>query len=302
VHDKVVRRRRAVLALLVVISVVLLTAYFGKSSSSPLHSIQRGIVAVVSPIQDGASKVLSPFRDISDWVSSTLRAKSENSQLRAQNQSLTEQNAIYKYQLSEFPQLQREINLDQAIGAKSYHAVSASVINRDSSLWYQQVQVNAGSGRGVQVGDPVIGDGGLVGKVTAVLGSSASEVSLITDHTVEVAAQAVPKANGVGSGGATGILEPVVGNNLVLTDLPHNANIQPGDPVITAGFKDPADSTRSGSLYPAGIVIGHVGEFGQNQLLNSGQVPVVAYASIRRFTSVQILTRPQAGAEEANVK
>lgn len=300
-HDKVVRRRRAVLALLVVISVVLLTAYFGKSSSSPLHSIQRGIVAVVSPIQDGASKVLSPFRDISDWVSTTLRAKSENAQLRSENETLTEQNAIYKYELTEFPQLQREIKLDQAIGASSYHLVSAAVINRDSSLWYQQVQVNAGSGRGVAVGDPVIGDGGLVGKISEVLGSSSSEVSLITDHTVQVAAQAVPKGNGV-SGGGTGILEPVVGNNLVLTSLPHNANIQPGDPVITAGFKDPADPARSGSLYPAGIVIGHVGEFGQNELLNSGQVPVVPYASIRRFTSVQILTSPQAGSAEANVK
>lgn len=300
-HDKVVRRRRAVLVLLVVISVLLLTAYFGKSPSSPLHSIQRGIVAVVSPIQDGASKVLSPFRDISDWVSTTLRAKAQNAQLRAANENLTQQNAIYKYELTEFPQLQREIKLDQAIGASSYNLVSASVINRDSSLWYQQVQVNAGSGRGVAVGDPVIGDGGLVGKVSEVLGSSSAEVSLITDHTVEVAAQAVPKGNGV-KGGGTGILEPVVGNNLVLTNLPHDASIQPGDPVITAGFKDPANPTRSGSLYPAGIVIGHVGEFGQNDLLNSGQVPVVPYASIRRFTSVQILTRPQATGEEASTR
>jgi len=47
VHDKQVRRRRAVLGLLVVISLILLTAYFGESSSSPLHSVQRGIVAVL---------------------------------------------------------------------------------------------------------------------------------------------------------------------------------------------------------------------------------------------------------------
>lgn len=299
-HDKVVRRRRAVLALLVVISVVLLTAYFGKSSSSPLHSIQRGIVAVVSPIQDGASKVLSPFRDISDWVSTTLRAKSENAQLRSTNQSLTEQNAIYKYELIEFPQLRRQIRLDQAIGAASYHPVDASVIVRDPSLWYQQVEVNAGSGSGVVVGDPVTADGALVGKVSQV-GGSWAEVSLITDHTVEVAAQAVPKGQGA-SGGGTGILEPSIGNNLVLADLPHNANIQPDDLVMTAGFKDPANTAKSGSLYPAAIPIGRVGPFNQNDLINSGQVPVTPLASIRRFTSVQILTRPQAAGEEASTK
>jgi rod shape-determining protein MreC len=301
VHDKVVRRRRAVLALLVVISVVLLTAYFGKSSSSPLHSIQRGIVAVVSPIQDGASKVLSPFRDISDWVSTTLRAKSENAQLRSTNESLTAQNAIYKYELIEFPQLRREINLDQAIGASSYDPVNASVISRDSSLWYQQVEVNAGSGRGVAVGDPVVADGGLVGKISQVLSGSSSEVSLITDHTVEVAAQAVPKGQGA-AGGGTGILEPAIGNNLVLADLPHNSQIQPGDLVMTAGFKDPADTAKSGSLYPAAIPIGRVGQFNPNDLLNSGQVPVTPLASIRRFTSVQILTRPQATGEEASTR
>lgn len=299
-HDKVVRRRRAVLALLVVVSVVLLTAYFGKSPSSPLHSIQRGVVAVVSPIQDGASKVLSPFRDISDWVSTTLRAKAQNAQLRAQNESLTAQNAIYKYELIQYPQLRRQIGLDQAIGARSYHPVNASVISRDPSLWYQQVEVNAGSGSAVAVGDPVLSNGELVGKVSQV-GGSWAEVSLITDHTVEVAAQAVPKGQGV-RGGGTGILEPSVGNDLVLTSLPHDAQIQPGDLVMTAGFKDPADPTRSGSLYPAAIPIGRVAPFGQNELLNSGEVPVEPLQSIGRFTAVQILTTPQATGEEASTR
>jgi rod shape-determining protein MreC len=289
-----------VLVLLVVVSVLLLTAYFGKSSSSPLHSVQRGIVAVVSPIQDGASKVLSPFRDISDWVSTTLRAKSQNAQLRSLNEQLEAQNAIYKYELIEFPQLQREIKLDQSIGAQSYNPVDASVIVRDPSLWYQQVEVNAGAGHGVAVGDPVIADGALVGKVSQV-GGSYAEVVLITDHTVEVAAQAVPKAQGA-AGGGTGILQPAIGNNLVLTDLPHTSHIQAGDLVMTAGFKDPANSAKSGSLYPAAIPIGRVAPYNPNDLINSGQVPVTPLASIRRFTAVQILTRPQATGEEASTR
>ena len=88
VHDKQVRRRRAVLALLVGASLILLTAYFGESESSPLHTVQRGIVAVLSPIQEGASKVLSPVRDVANWVSDTLNAKSEISAARAENARL----------------------------------------------------------------------------------------------------------------------------------------------------------------------------------------------------------------------
>jgi rod shape-determining protein MreC len=296
VHDKVVRRRRAVLGLLVLVSVILLTAYFGKSASSPLHAVQRGVVAVVSPIQDGASKVLSPVRDVSDWVSSTLRAKSQNAQLRKQVSSLTAQNALYKQAAIENPQLRREIKLDQDIGASSYHAVSASVVGRDPSLWYQQVDVNAGSSSGVKSGDPVTADGALVGKVREVTGSSSSWVVLITDHTVEVAAE-VQNAKG-----DTGVLEPAIGNNLVLEDLPHSAAIKSGQLVVTAGFKDPSDLSVTGSLYPSAIPIGRVGQFSQTELLNSGEVPVVPNASIRGFTSVQILTKPLLGEDAADVK
>ena len=70
------------LALLVAVSLILLTAYFGESPSSPLHSVQRGIVEVLSPIQEGASKVLSPVRDVAGWFSDTLNAKSQRDQLR----------------------------------------------------------------------------------------------------------------------------------------------------------------------------------------------------------------------------
>jgi rod shape-determining protein MreC len=261
VHDKVVRRRRAVLGLLVFICLVLLTAYFGESQSSPLHSVQRGIVAVVSPIQDGASKVLSPVRNVSDWVSSTLRAKTQNGQLQKQVSNLNTELAIANQKAINNSQLKAEVGLDQNIGAADYHPVAASVIVVDPNIWYQQIEVNAGSNDGVKAGDPVLGDGALVGKVLEVSGSSA-EVVLITDHTVSVA---------------------------------------PGDLVVTAGFKDPSNPAQPGSLYPPGIPIGHVASFSQNDLLNTGQVPVSPLASLRRLTSVQILTKPYAGNVEASV-
>ena len=298
-HDKVVRRRRAVLALLVIVSVVLLTAYFGESASSPLHRVQRGIVAVLSPVQDGASKVLSPVRNVSDWASSTLRAKTQADRLQKENQQLTARLAKVQQQAINDRQLTREVGLDQQIGASNFDPVAASVIGRDPNAWYQQVVVNKGSHDGVKLNDPVIGDGALVGHVSVVSGSS-SVVLLITDHTVGVAAEA---QGGNGSTGYTGVLEPAVGNlnQLVLGELDHRASISPGDLVVTAGFQDPTHPSQSGSLYPPGIPIGRVADFSANELLNNGQVPVTPLASIRRFTSVQILTKPYAGTERAQV-
>ncbi len=280
------------LALLVVVSLILLTAYFGESPQSPLHSVQRGIVQVFSPVQAGASKVLSPVRDVANWVSDTLRAKSKVDKLIRQNRALTAQLATLKTEQLQNQQLTAEVGLAQTIGVRNYHPVGANVIGRDPTLWYQQVEVDSGSGDGVQLNDPVLADGGLVGDVTTV-DASISIVTLITDASYAVAAQVTDGA------GDTGILAPSVGNpnQLLLQDLPGQAQITAGQQVVTAGFK----SGSLTSLYPPGLPIGTVTSVNRNQLFNNNEVPVSPTADLRHFSSVQILTRPHAANVRAQV-
>jgi rod shape-determining protein MreC len=285
VHDKQVRRRRAVLALLVGVSLILLTAYFGESADSPLHNVQRGIVEVISPIQQGASTVLSPVKDVAGWFSDTVNAKSRADRLQKQVNSLTAKLDYYEQQATLTGQLEAQIKLDQADSINSYQPVSAEVIARDPSLWWQTVTIDVGSDNGVAPNDPVTGDGALVGKVTTV-DSTVSIVTLITDHTFGVVAEVLP-------GGYQGILEPAVGNpdGLLLQDLPSHAPIQQGDQVTTAGFTDPSNPILT-SLYPAALPIGTVSNANQNQLLNNQQVTVSPQANLRHLSTVQVLTRP----------
>ncbi len=280
------------LALLVVVSLILLTAYFGESSNSPLHRVQRGIVQVLSPVQSGASQVLSPVRDVANWVSDTLRAKSQRDQLRRQVNELTATVDKLRTEQQQNAQLTREVGLDQTIGIAQYHPLGANVIGRDPSLWYQQVTVDQGSDDGVIENDPVLADGALVGDVTSV-DPSVSIVTLITDHAFAVAAEVLDR------NGDQGILAPSVGNpnQLLLQDLPGTAPISVGDQVVTAGFK----SGTLTSLYPPGIPIGTVSNASPNQLFNSNQVQVTPIADLRHFDAVQILTRPHAGNERAQV-
>jgi rod shape-determining protein MreC len=281
-----------VLALLVGVSLILLTAYFGESPSSPLHTVQRGIVEVLSPVQEGASKVLSPVRDIAGWFSDTFRAKTQRDQLRKQVQQLETKVAEYQSAYLQNQQLDKEVALDQSIGISNYHPVGANVIGRPPTLWYQTVMIDKGSDDGVALNDPALGDGALVGDVTTV-DSSVSIVTLITDHSYAVSAR-VFDANG-----DTGVLEPAVGNpnQLLLQDLPNRAPITAGQQVVTTGFK----SGPLQSLYPAGIPIGTVSNADQNQLYNNGQVQVAPEADVRHLDAVQILTRPHAGTERAQV-
>jgi rod shape-determining protein MreC len=291
VHSKQVRRRRAVVAALVAVSLILLTAYFGESPSSPLHTLQRGIVEVFSPVEEGASTVLSPFRDVANFFSDTFKAKSQVGKLRTQVANLERRLALENYAASQNAQLRDQVGLDNSKNIAAYKPVAANVISRSPTIWYSTVEIDKGSDDGVHRGDPVTGDGALVGEVTTV-DPTVSVVTLITDHTMAVAAQVTDTS------GDTGVLVPAVGNpnQLVLQYLPTSAPVSQGQQVITVGF-------RSGplqDLYPPGIPIGQVASVGNN-LANNGEVQVTPAANLRHFTIVQVLTAPHGGNARAQL-
>jgi len=287
-----------VLILLVAVSLILLTAYFGETPGSPLHSVQRGVVEVLSPVEQGASKVLAPARSAASWVSNTLHAKSQVKQLQAKVNLLTSELAQAKGAQYENQQLSHLVHLDDSIGIASYHPVTAQVIARDPTLWYQTVEVDKGADDGVHLHDAVIADQGLVGEISEV-SATASIVSLITDHTVSVTAR-VQDVNG-----DTGELVPAVGNpnQLVLQYLqpPNPGQVQNGPQqnqlVVTAGFR----SSALESYFPANIPIGWVAPVNEDQLLNDGQIQVTPAADLRQFTVVRILTATQPGTQRAQV-
>jgi rod shape-determining protein MreC len=293
VYDKQVRRRRAVLALLVAVSLILLTAYFGESPSSPLHTVQRGIVEVLSPIQEGASKALKPVRDVAGWFSGTFSAKSQRDQLKKEVQTLRTQLDRAQGALIQNAQLSKLVGLDNSLGIASFQPVTAQVISRDPILWYATIEVDKGSDDGVRMNDPVVGDGGLVGKISTVM-PTAAIVTLITEHSFAVSATVQDSL------GDPGVLVPEVGNpnQLLLQNLPPRAPIQPGQQVVTSGFKSgPLDS-----LYPAGIPIGQVSDANvQDDLLTNQQVTVNPVADLRHLDVVQILTAPHGGSRRAQV-
>ena len=292
VHDKHIRRRRAVLGLLVVISLLSLTAYFGESPGSPLHTVQRGIVEVLSPIQTGASRVLRPVRDVAGWFSDTFHAKAQRDQLRRQVQELRSELAAAQAKAIQDQQLARLVGLDDSLDVSTFHAGAAHLIGRDPTLWYATIEVDKGSDDGVAVNDPVIGDGGLVGRVSTV-GPTFAIVTLITDHSMAVAAQVQDQA------GDTGLLVPAIGdpNHLIVGSLPRTTQAQVGQQVVTAGFS----SGGLRDLYPQGIPIGTVTDASETNLLNNGQLTVTPVADLRHLDAVQILTAPHGGTARAGI-
>jgi len=278
VYDKTVRRRRVVLALLVVLSLILLTAYFGEAPSGSLHSVQRGFLTVISPIQDGANKALKPVRDLFGWFGDTLHAKSQNAQLRKQVDKLRREVVGERVDQQSYRELLGMFHLDNQLSVADYRPVTATVVGKSPNIWYSTVTIDKGTTAGVQVEDPVINDEGLVGKVTQAVADGA-QVSLINDSSIGVSAR-------LGATGATGIVQPKVGdpNDLLLQYLPANTPVNKGEYVFTSGTVASPDD----SLYPRGIPIGQVTSIDEESAYKS--VNVHPLANLRNLDVVQVLT------------
>jgi len=282
VYDKkVVRRRRAVLVVLVALSVGLLTVYFGENGGGMLHSISRGSSAAFSPLEKGISVVFRPIRNLANWTGDVFHAKKENKQLKQQVHQLQGQLAQAQTSQREAAQLRALVGLPrQSNFASGGKLVTARVISRSPTVWYSNVDIGAGSGDGIHVGDPVIAAGGLAGRITAVSGGEA-QVTLITDQSSYVSAEVMPD-------GSNGIVRPEVGNpnDLLLDYIQKGANIRRGDSVVTSGFT----SSKLDSLYPRGIPIGKVTKVEPSELELYQRVHLQPYAQLHRMDFVQVLT------------
>ena len=128
-----------------------------------------------APLQDAAGILIVPFENSINRISSVLKGMqdrmrdkeeilSENENLKAQIDSLTEQNNKLIQDQTEYVRLQQMYNLDQQY--TEYPKIAAEIISKDPGNWYDTFMINRGSADGIRVDNNVLADKGLVGIVT----------------------------------------------------------------------------------------------------------------------------------------
>jgi rod shape-determining protein MreC len=290
VYDKTVRRRRAVLGLLVASSLILLTAYFGESAGGGLHSIQRGVLDVVSPVQEGASRALKPVRDLFGWAGDTLDAKGQLKGARKERDALRAQLVETQAKLRESTQSRdlELLNRTAGTGLDDNQPVRARVIAKDPNLWFDQVTIDKGSGSGIERNQAVVNGQGLVGRVTEVTGSTAI-VTLITNHTTQIGGT-------VSESGVQGLVSVEAGHptDLVLDDLSGKDEVTRGQIVVTSGTTSKVG--RYPSPYPRDIPVGRVTSV-DDPGTDDQRAHVAPFVDLRRLDLVEVLTKRDAASK-----
>jgi rod shape-determining protein MreC len=232
------------------------------------------IMTGLSPVQGFFSQIglrtSTFFQGIVDYE----RVLEENKKLKIQ---LAARENVH-YQLLE---LQKEnYRLREMLGFKErteYSLLPAEVIARDPSYWFETITINKGYADGVEKDMAVVTSSGLVGNVMLVSRNS-SRVLMLTDSRRAVSAL-VQRSR---EPGFIGIVEGYPGKkgHLRIINLPPEANIQPGDTVISSGL---------GGVFPKGLVIGHVLQVGKDQYGLLQQAIIIPAVNFNRLEEVFIV-------------
>jgi rod shape-determining protein MreC len=282
-YRKQVRRRRAVLLLLVAASLTLLSLYYREGNAGPLHGAENVVSTVFSPISSVTDRALKPVRDLVNWFHETFDARGERDKLQDQVAQLRNQLAREQTAQGESKELTAlNQTLSGGIVPDGTDPVTARVVARSPTVWYSTVTIDKGSGDGIHVDDPVVAALGLAGKVTQTTPNTA-QVTLITDADSAVTARINP-------GGATGVVEPNVGNpnDLELDYLERGTQIAEGQMVVTAGFS----TGDLGSIFPPGIPIGQITRATVEEQQAYQRVHLEPFADLRDMSFVKVLTTP----------
>jgi rod shape-determining protein MreC len=221
------------------------------------------------PLQLAVSSPAQAWHWTRDSLAARESLESENAQLRAQNRDLSMKAMRFDALAHENAELR---GLRSNLPSVADHWMAAEVVDVELNLLRQRLLINKGARNGVFRGQAVMDNYGLLGQTTRV-GPWSSEVILISDpeHAVPVEVD------------RTGVHTIAVGTgdaeSLTLPYLPANADVKPGDLLLTSGL---------GGVFPQGYPVARIAEIrrGDAQPMQIGATPLARLTALHEVTLV----------------
>ncbi|MGI9332123.1 MAG: rod shape-determining protein MreC [Gammaproteobacteria bacterium] len=204
-----------------------------------LERVRGALSTLMAPIHYAVSLPIS----FGDWLAEVTTSKT---QLMAQNDELREQNLLVRAQLDKAAEVQAEnARLRKLLDSSAKtgdRVLVAELLAVDMDPYSRRIVLNKGTRDGVMPGQSLVDSQGIMGQVVHA-GPFSSNALLITDpnHAVPVQVNRNGvRAVAVGTGNA---------DELKLTHVPNNADLQNGDILVSSGL---------GGRFPEGYPVGRV--------------------------------------------
>ena len=237
-HFRTAARGRTVLALLLGGQLLLLAWQVRTPNGGGVRLVRTWSVEAMLPLERASRAMVNGAGGFFGHYVALRGAEQQAQALRAQVAQLELQNAELREQARELPQLAALLKFQTAFQLKTQ---AAAVLSTGASADAQTLVLDRGANAGFRRNMAVITPQGIVGKLTAVLGSSAV-VLPVTDPESGVGAA-------IGPQGVNGILRGLAPGRAELRDILKDETVTAGMAVVTSG---------EDQVFPKGLPIGAV--------------------------------------------
>lgn len=239
-------------AVLLSVLITLCSNLFG-SRVDPLGSLLN---TVATPVRGGISAVVNWAEGVYDYIFRYDQMEDELTQLRRRVAQMEDELRLARYESEENRRLRQLLELREQ--RRDFVFESARVNAHGTKGWDDTLTLSKGSSSGIEVGDCVITETGVLVGVVSQTGLNWSTVDTVLSPNTELGGQVT--RTGL-AGVLSGELDLMQQGLLKLGYLPIDHGLVEGDEVITSG---------RGGVYPEGLVVGTVSETGTDEAGLSG--------------------------------
>ena len=231
--------------------------------------------AVRTPFQKVATALVGRMEDLYGVLFRYDTLKEENEQLRAQIADLQKQQMEEAQATEENQRLRELLNLSEKHSDFKYE--SAKVVSWNASNWNSSFTISKGSDSGLEVGDCVITEYGVLVGTVSETGSNWANVQTVTDLGTSIGVL-------VGSSEVSAILQGdytlMRSQNMKLNYVASTGQIITGDTVVTSG---------AGDSYPQGLIVGTVSSVHSEASGQSESAVVAPFTKLEDLTQIFII-------------
>lgn len=203
-------------------------------------------------------------------------------ELKAENEALTTANRELRARLVDYYNVKEEntrlwMFYDLKKEHEDYQLIPATVLRRDTNDEFGSFTIDKGTASQISVGDPVMGENGLIGWISEADAYTAKVITILSPQTSIGAIDNATNDTGI----ITGSAKYADDNRTTFSKLNSENKVEEGDIITSSG---------ASGIYPKGIPLGEVIEIGYDTYDTSYYAVIEPYDDIKKVLDVAVVT------------
>lgn len=255
------------------ISIFIVFILFPELQKRPIYFLTKPVVAIFSVIQNGFMSSAQKISGIwTNYISLTDLHK-ENVSLHEDLERVKNENIQLLEATAELERIKEILDIKES---SPYPIITARVIGRDPTNWYQSILTDKGEKDGVTTDMGVISPAGVIGRIVRSFPHS-SRILLLTDRNSSIAGLIQrTRDEGIIGGAEKGMAR--------IKYIPVLSKLETGDRVLTSGLV---------GSFPKGLLIGWLGEVEVQEMALFQQAELIPAVDFSKLEEVMIIRKPE---------